>query len=74
MLMSTGGTVIKVPVEDVKRLGRATQGVIVMRTREGEEVSTLAPVVEQTNGEEAGTSEAPAETPEPTETAEEAAD
>jgi DNA gyrase subunit A len=47
MLMSTGGTVIKVPVEDVKRLGRATQGVIVMRTRDGEEVSTLAPVVEQ---------------------------
>jgi DNA gyrase subunit A len=47
MLMSTGGTVIKVPVEDVKRLGRATQGVIVMRTRDGEEVSTIAPVVEQ---------------------------
>jgi DNA gyrase subunit A len=47
MLMSTGGTVIKVPVEDVKRLGRSTQGVIVMRTREGEEVSTLAPVIEQ---------------------------
>jgi DNA gyrase subunit A len=47
MLMSTGGTVIKVPVEDVKRLGRATQGVIVMRPREGEEVSTIAPVVEQ---------------------------
>jgi len=45
--MSTGGTVIKVPVEDVKRLGRSTQGVIVMRTREGEEVSTLAPVIEQ---------------------------
>jgi DNA gyrase subunit A len=47
MLMSTGGTVIKVPVEDVKRLGRSTQGVIVMRMREGEEVSTLAPVVDQ---------------------------
>jgi DNA gyrase subunit A len=47
MLMSTGGTVIKIPVEEIKRLGRATQGVIVMRTREGEEVSTLAPVVEQ---------------------------
>ena len=47
MLMSTGGTVIKMPVEDVKRLGRSTQGVIVMRMRDGEEVSTLAPVVEQ---------------------------
>jgi DNA gyrase subunit A len=51
MLMSTGGTVIRVPVEDVKRLGRATQGVIVMRPRRGEHVSTLAPVVEQANGD-----------------------
>ena len=46
MLISTGGTVIKMPVEDVKRLGRSTQGVIVMRLREGEPVSSLAPVVE----------------------------
>ncbi len=46
MLISTGGTVIKIPVEDVKRLGRATQGVIVMRLRGDETVSALAPVVE----------------------------
>jgi DNA gyrase subunit A len=52
MLMSTGGTVIRMSVEEVKRLGRATQGVIVMRLRKGERVSTLAPVVEQPNGEE----------------------
>jgi DNA gyrase subunit A len=70
MLMSTGGTVIRVPVEDVKRLGRSTQGVIVMRTREAEEVSTLAPVVEQTNPEEAGAPEAPADTAESPETTE----
>jgi DNA gyrase subunit A len=50
MLMSTGGTVIRMPVEEVKRLGRATQGVIVVRLRNGERVSTLAPVVEQANG------------------------
>ena len=37
MLISTGGTVIKMPVDDVKRLGRSTQGVIVMRLREGEQ-------------------------------------
>ena len=62
MLMSTGGTVIRVPVEDVKRLGRATQGVIVMRLRRGEHVSTLAPVVEQANGDgEADAEPAPAE-------------
>jgi DNA gyrase subunit A len=51
MLISTGGTVIKVPVVDVKRLGRTTQGVIVMRLREGESVSTLAPVID--SGDEA---------------------
>jgi DNA gyrase subunit A len=46
MLISTGGTVIKVPVDDMRRLGRSTQGVIVMRLKEGEQVSALAPVVE----------------------------
>jgi DNA gyrase subunit A len=46
MLISTGGTVIRMAVGDIKRLGRSTQGVIVMRLREGERVSTLAPVVE----------------------------
>ena len=46
MLISTGGTVIRMPVDDIKRSGRATQGVIVMRPREGERVSSLAPVVE----------------------------
>ena len=57
MLISTGGTVIRMPVEDVKRLGRATQGVIVMRLRGDERVSALAPVVESddqsANGDEA---------------------
>ena len=38
MLISNGGTVIRMPVEEVKRLGRSTQGVIVMRLREGEQV------------------------------------
>jgi len=46
MLISDGGTVIRMPVDDIKRSGRSTQGVIVMRLREGEHVSTLAPVVE----------------------------
>jgi DNA gyrase subunit A len=45
MLISDGGTVIRMAVDDVKRSGRATQGVIVMRLREGEQVSSLAPVV-----------------------------
>jgi DNA gyrase subunit A len=46
MLISDGGTVIRIPVTDVKRLGRSTQGVIVMRLRGDEKVSALAPVVE----------------------------
>jgi DNA gyrase subunit A len=47
MLISTTGTMIKIPVEDVRRMGRSTQGVTVMRLRgEEERVSSLAPVVE----------------------------
>jgi DNA gyrase subunit A len=60
MLISTGGTVIRMPVSGIKRLGRSTQGVIVVRLREGEFVSTLAPVVES-DAETAA--EALAETP-----------
>ncbi len=65
MLISTGGTVIRMPVEDVKRLGRSTQGVIVMRLREGEQVSALAPVVESDAPEDAAETvlEAPAAEP-----------
>jgi DNA gyrase subunit A len=46
MLISTGGTVIRMSVDEIKRLGRATQGVIVVRLRDGEQVSSLAPVAE----------------------------
>jgi DNA gyrase subunit A len=71
MLISTGGTVIKMPVEDVKRLGRSTQGVIVMRLREGEQVSSLAPVVESGDDADGGpvlegpVEEAPSDSGEP---------
>ncbi|MGD0166958.1 MAG: DNA gyrase subunit A [Gaiellaceae bacterium] len=52
MLISTTGTMIKIPVEDVRRMGRSTQGVIVMRLRgEEERVSSLAPVVESETDE-----------------------
>jgi DNA gyrase subunit A len=46
MLISTGGTVIRMSVDEIKRLGRATQGVIVVRLRDGEKVSSLAPVAD----------------------------
>src|SRR2546428_1962023 len=54
MLISTGGTVIKMSVDDIRRMGRSTQGVIVMRLREGERVSALAPVVESDDQDEKG--------------------
>jgi DNA gyrase subunit A len=46
MLISNGGTVIRLPVDEIKRLGRATQGVIVMRLRGDEKVSSIALVAE----------------------------
>ncbi len=47
MLISNEGTMIKIPVEGIRRMGRSTQGVTVMRLRGDEEyVSSLAPVVE----------------------------
>ncbi len=56
MLISTGGTVIRMSADDIKRLGRSTQGVIVVRLRKAERVSALAPVVEaaEAEGEEEG--------------------
>ena len=52
MLISTGGTVIKMPVEGIRLAGRSTQGVIVMRLRDGDErVSALAPVVSDDEAE-----------------------
>jgi DNA gyrase subunit A len=64
MLISTGGTVIRIPVEDVKRLGRSTQGVIVMRLRGDETVSALAPVVE-TEASAPAETDGDADVPEP---------
>jgi DNA gyrase subunit A len=59
MLMSNGGTVIRMPVEEIKRLGRSTQGVIVMRLRGDEQVSGIALVAE--SEEPVETDGAPAE-------------
>src|SRR5206468_10674432 len=41
MLISDGGTVIRMSVDDIKRSGRANQGVFVMHLRECEHVSRL---------------------------------
>ncbi|MEX2210267.1 MAG: DNA gyrase subunit A, partial [Gaiellaceae bacterium] len=58
MLISTGGTVIKMPVSGIRRAGRSTQGVIVMRLRGDEQVSALAPVVETESDDETETGDA----------------
>jgi DNA gyrase subunit A len=63
MLISSAGTVIRMPVEGIRRTGRATQGVIVMKLRgDDERVSALAPVVEDDKAEPGDA--APAEPPE----------
>jgi DNA gyrase subunit A len=61
MLISNGGTVIRMPVDEIKRLGRSTQGVIVMRLRGGEQVSSIALVAEAEAAAEAPDVEAPPE-------------
>ena len=70
MLISTGGTVIRMPADGIKRSGRATQGVIVMRLRDGEQVATLALVV---GSEDEPAEIEPAAEPAVTEAADEAA-
>jgi len=59
MLISDGGTVIRTAVDGIKRSGRATQGVIVMRLREGEQVSSLAPVIGSDEEPDVGLAEEP---------------
>jgi len=55
--------VIRMPVEEIKRLGRSTQGVIVMRLRGDEQVSSIA-LVAESEEEAAAAAEEPAEHPE----------
>jgi DNA gyrase subunit A len=41
MLVSDGGQVIRMPVDDIRIIGRGTQGVIVFRTDEGDKVVSV---------------------------------
>ncbi|MCL6106663.1 MAG: DNA gyrase subunit A [Actinobacteria bacterium] len=50
VLISSFGTVIRIPVKDVSVMGRATQGVRVMNLREGDRVSAVARVVASQTG------------------------
>ncbi|MEW5730006.1 MAG: DNA gyrase subunit A [Pseudomonadota bacterium] len=42
MLVSNGGTLIRIPVDDIRIAGRKTQGVTLFRTAEGERVVSVA--------------------------------
>jgi DNA gyrase subunit A len=66
MMISTGGTVIRMSVDQIKRLGRATQGVIVVRLHEGETVSSFAPVVDSEDVDSEGMEGEPGEAATPT--------
>jgi DNA gyrase subunit A len=50
--ISSSGIVIRVPSGDIRRVGRASQGVRTMRVEEGAKVVAIAPVVTSQNGEE----------------------
>ncbi|HET9722984.1 MAG TPA: DNA gyrase subunit A [Actinomycetota bacterium] len=49
--ISSAGKVQRVPAADIRRVGRASQGVRTMRVDEGETVVAIAPVIVQVEGE-----------------------
>jgi DNA gyrase subunit A len=53
MLVTDGGQLIRCPVEGIRIAGRATQGVIVFSTAEGERVASVERLTEE-NGENGG--------------------
>ncbi|CCV14094.1 DNA gyrase subunit A [Mesorhizobium sp. STM 4661] len=53
MLVSDGGTVIRVPVHDIRFASRATKGVTIFNTAEGEKVVSVERISEPQSDEEA---------------------
>ncbi|MBS3777702.1 MAG: DNA gyrase subunit A [Candidatus Thermoplasmatota archaeon] len=52
MLTSRDGMVVRIPVKDIRKQGRNTMGVRVMRLNEGDSVVSVAKVVESSDDEE----------------------
>lgn len=52
LLISTGGQAIRVGLKDIPTLGRTTQGVRIMRMREGDKVASLGLMPEQNKTED----------------------
>jgi DNA gyrase subunit A len=61
VVISTGGVVIRQPLKEISLIGRATQGVRVMRLGEGDKVASIALIGEPPTDGEAPPPEAPAE-------------
>jgi DNA gyrase subunit A len=59
MLVTDGGQLIRVPVQDISIMGRSTQGVIVFSTAEGERVVSVEHIPDENGGEEDGPEIAP---------------
>ncbi|TIR96867.1 MAG: hypothetical protein E5X13_25470, partial [Mesorhizobium sp.] len=53
MLVSDGGTVIRVPVDGIRFASRATKGVTIFNTAEGEKVVSVERISEPQSDEEA---------------------
>ncbi|TIW15389.1 MAG: hypothetical protein E5V81_24895, partial [Mesorhizobium sp.] len=53
MLVSDGGTVIRVPVNGIRFASRATKGVTIFNTAEGEKVVSVERISEPQSDEEA---------------------
>ena len=58
IMMSTGGQAIRVAVKDIPTLGRATQGVRVMRLNEGDTVASIGIIPKEEEAEEEATEKA----------------
>ncbi|WP_054311097.1 DNA gyrase subunit A [Mesorhizobium sp. 1M-11] len=58
MLVSDGGQVIRVPVHDIRFASRATKGVTIFNTAEGEKVVSVERISEPQGDDEAGDEEA----------------
>src|SRR5262249_34472856 len=52
MLVTDGGQLIRCPVEGIRIAGRATQGVIILNTAEGERVVSVERVGDEGDGED----------------------
>jgi DNA gyrase subunit A len=51
MMVSDGGQIIRMPIDDIRIIGRGTQGVIVFDTYEDEKVVSVEHLAEEENGE-----------------------